>query len=123
MDKIRLKGEDFDRIVLNPKKDNCLLCGEKLSGVGFTWNLFHGEASSSCCGADYQLKSWWVDKEKYPEIYEFSESLDNPDRIFFKIAEKWLEPLRKAMSELGLKNIRDTGVIELAKKYIEKEEL
>lgn len=120
MKKIRLKNEDFERIVVNPKKDECPLCGMKLDQVGFTWNLFHGEAKSSCCGADYQLKSWWVDKEKYPEVYEFSESLDNPERIFFKIAEKWIMPLKKAMKELNATNIRHEGVLKLAEALLKE---
>ena len=115
MERIRLKGEDFDRIILNPSKDKCPICETPLKNVYFTWRILHGEAMSSCCGAVYQIKSYWVDKNKYPEEYEFAKSLDNPEKILFKINEEWIEPLKQAIKKTGIKNIHYPDVFELAK--------
>ncbi len=114
MERIRVNGED--RLILNHIKDKCPICGTPLKEAEFMWRLFHGEAKSSCCGAIYQLKSYWVDKNKHPEEYEFSESLDNPAKIWFKIDEEWINPLKQAMKETGIKNIHNDEVFDLAQK-------
>lgn len=121
MKKEQISTEDFTRWICNPKEDDCPICGTPLKDVGFRWNILHGEASASCCHADYQLKSLHVDSEKDPtgEKKRYYESLDQPDRIEFKINSEWIEPIRQAMKELGANYIDDTGVYERAKEIKE----
>jgi len=121
MIKLKLKDDDFYRIIVNPKKDKCPICGTALKDVGFTWNIMHGEATASCCGAIYQIKSWWVDEEKEPELHKFAESLDSPDRIYLKIKDYWIKPLQKAMSELNTKRLNN-DVYQLAEQILQKKQ-
>lgn len=104
-------GTKQEKIVVDPQKDNCPLCDTPLSSVGFSWNIFHGEASASCCGAPYQLKSYHVDEEERgKQAKEFAESLDAPDRIQCKIDGKYLAAYRQAFEELGKKRVGDKTV-------------
>lgn len=121
MQKIKLKCENFERTVCNPEEDNCPMCGTPLKEVSFSWNILHGEARSSCCHSDYQLKSLHVDPEKDPtgEKRTYYESLDRPDRIEFKIDPTWIEPVRQAMKELGASYIDSQGVYERAREIHE----
>lgn len=121
MIKEKLSTEDFERWVCNPQEDNCPQCGKPLKDVGFSWNILHGEASSSCCHSDYQMKSLHIDPDKDPtgEKRKYYESLDSPDRIEFKTDREWIEPIRQAMKELGAYYIDDKGVYKRAKEIKE----
>ena len=112
MKKEKLQCEDFERWVVNPKIDNCPLCDTPLKDVGFRWNILHGEASSSCCHSDYQMKSLHIDPEKDPtgEKRKYYESLDNPERIEFKIDPDWIPAIKQAMKELNAPYIDSEGV-------------
>ena len=101
-------SDNVERLILNISEDNCPICNTPLKEVGFSWNIMHGEASSSCCGATYQIKSWYVDPEKNnQDIIDFSNSLDNPDIILFKILNEWIEPIQKAREILNEKYINN----------------
>ncbi len=104
-------GSTHNKIVVDPKADSCPICDTPLSTVSFSWNIFHGEASASCCGAPYQLKSYYVDEqERGKEAADFAESLDAPDRIQCKIDGKYLNAYRQALKELGENNINSDAV-------------
>src|SRR3990167_149289 len=111
-EKVKYKdGEVRERLIVNPKEDNCPLCGTSLSKVGFTWQTFHGEASASCCGNIFQTKSYYVDEEKYgKEAKDFAESLDEPDRMQAKIDGKYLEAHKQAFEELGIRQVNDKQI-------------
>ena len=123
MAKIKLNCENFERTVVDPQKDVCPMCETPLKGVGFSWNLLHGEATASCCHSDYQMKSLHVDPEKDPtgEKKAYYDSLDSPERIEFKIDPEWVAPVRQAMKELGSSYIDGNGVYKRAKEI--KQEL
>jgi len=117
MKKIKL-SDGIERTILNIS-DNCPICGTPLKEVSFRWRMFHGEAESSCCHAIYQIKSWYVDPDKYAQdIVEFSNSLDNPDIIYFKIPDEWIKPLKETLKKTGKRYISDDEVYELAEKLV-----
>jgi hypothetical protein len=121
MTKVKLQGEDFERLVCNPEEDNCPICNTPLADVGFEWNILHGEARSLCCHADYQLKGLHADPKKDPtgEKQRYYDSLNTSDRIEFKIDTEWILPIRQAMQELNARHIDDPGVYKRAKEIRE----
>ncbi len=120
MKKVKL-SDGSTRITLNIKTDKCPICGDNLSNAGFSWCMFHGEASSSCCGAIYQIKSWYVDpEENEQDIIDFSKSLNDGVTIYIKIDERLFIPLKKAMDKTGIKDINDDKVYDLIQSDLEK---
>lgn len=117
----QIKREQVEKFVVNPQTDKCLICGTPIKDGIFSWRIFHGEAGLSCCGADYQIKSYYVDEKEDPIGHEFAESLDDPTRIWFKIEEKWIEPLKRALKETGETNVRKDVVIAKAEEFLKKE--
>ena len=113
-----VNGEEH--LILNPKTENCPLCDTPLKEVCWSWNMFHGEATSSCCQMVCQIKSYHVDEARVEER-AFAESLDNPERIEFCIDKKWIEPIREGFSKTGVKNCKDKEVYEIAKEVLAKE--
>jgi|SRR3990167_1497272 len=104
-------GSEHENLIVNPKEDNCPLCDKPLKDVGFSWQIFHGEAKASCCGNIFQIKSYYVDEEKYgKEAKDFAESLDKPERIQSKIDGKYLEAYKKAFEELGIKEVSNPAI-------------
>ena len=104
-------SDGITRIVLERDKDSCPICETPLTEVGFSWRLIHGEAESSCCGAIYQIKDWYVDPSKYgKDIIAFSRSLADLNLVQLKIAQEWIEPLREAIKQTGIQNVWDEKV-------------
>lgn len=113
-------GSEVEKLIVNPEEDNCPLCDKPLKDVGFSWQIFHGEAKASCCGNIFQLKSYYVDEEKYgKEAKDFAESLDKPDRIQCKIDGKYLEAYKKAFEELGIAEVSNKEVHKMVGELLE----
>lgn len=120
MKKVKL-SDGRERIVLDTKKDNCPICDTPLKNVAYRWQMFHGEAEADCCGAIFQIKSWYVDPKKYAQdIVDFSNSLNEPNKVYLKIGNDWIEPIKAAIKELGISNIHQDEVYDIAKKHHEK---
>jgi len=90
-----------EHITVDPKTENCVICDTPLKDVSFDWNVFHGSAKSSCCGVDYQLKSYYVNEDKSEELKAYAKSLDSPDKIECSCKREYIEPLKKAMKALN----------------------
>lgn len=107
METVKL-SDGIERLIINPEKDKCPICETDMKDVHFRWQIFHGEGESSCCHTLYQLKSWYVDPDKNKQdIIDFSNSLNKPDRIYMKIDNEWIEPIKEALNKTGSKYIND----------------
>ena len=95
------------------KKDPCPICKTPRDEIYFSWNMFHGEATSSCCNSVYQLKDYFVE-ELSDETREMF-SLFEEGYIQLTIPVDWIKPLQKAMKEVGLQDVNNDEVYELAK--------
>lgn len=102
---------NHEKLMIN-FNDTCPLCQLPLKNATFSWNLFHGEANSSCCGATYQMKDYHIEKPNAEEK-QLLEMLSGK-WIQFKIKEEWIIPLRTAMHELQIHNINNEEVIKKA---------
>ena len=96
--KCTTKNGEREFILVDRKTDNCPVCGEPLSSVFFTWNTFHGEASSSCCNAPYQVKDYCIDEDQPQSYKDFVCSLGKP-LIWCKVDSKYIKALHQAFSE------------------------
>lgn len=113
-------GKEYKHLLLNKRTDNCPLCDEPLKHFSGSWNMFHGEVSSSCCGAPYQTKDYYVDPEKSEGYEKYFKELNKPHYLSLSVADEWIEPIRKAFAETGIKSIKDNSVIDIAKNYKDK---
>ncbi len=93
--------------------DNCPICGTPVKDMVFTWNMAHGEATSSCCGAVYQIKDYYIEKPTKQE--KECLKLLREGYIEFLIREDWVEPLKKAINSIGIKNIHNDIIINIAR--------
>ena len=114
--KIIVNGKE--KILLD-KNEPCTICNSSRDKMFFSWNMFHGEATSSCCGAIYQLKDYYIDKPTEEQV-DYLKLLAR-DYIELSIKQEYIEPLQRAMKELSAKNINEEGVIKLAENYVELE--
>jgi hypothetical protein len=96
-----IKVDGTTQRLVNSQKDNCLICEQPLKDSFFSWNIFHGEVSSSCCGAPYQTKDFGVDASKKEAYKKYFAELNKPSIMSLSVAEDWIEPLKQAMKELG----------------------
>ena len=115
MMKLMVKGHEH---ILLDKTDVCPICGKPRNQMCFSWLVFHGSAESSCCGAVYQIKDFHIDNPDEDEK-KLLELLAG-DYIEFSIDSEWIEPLKQAISELGIKDINNEEVYELAKSRVEQ---
>lgn len=100
------------------KDELCPICGNPLEH--FTWNMFHGEVTSHCCGAVLQIKDFYIDEDYSEEYRDFVKNIGKDEvGYMFNIPEEWFPHLRKAMDETGIKNIQNDEVYKLAKQYKE----
>ena len=114
--KITVKGKE--RWLIG-KDDKCPICDTPREKIYGTWNIFHAEITSYCCGATYQTTDYHIENPT-PEEENLLKMLAG-EYIEFNLKQEWIEPLKIAMKELNASNINDDGVIDLAKKYLEKE--
>lgn len=112
---LTVKGKE--RLLLD-KNDKCPICDTPRNKMVFLWRMFHGEAESSCCGAIYQIKDYYIEKPT-DEEKKLLEMLAG-DYIEFSIAPDWIEPLRLALKETRCRNINNDGVILLAEEKFKK---
>lgn len=91
--------------------DACPICDTPRTEMIFTWNLRHGEATSNCCGAIYQIKDYYID-DPSEEQQELLKCLKG-EFIEFCIKEEWISPIRQSLKETGKKTI-DDEVLEKA---------
>jgi ssDNA-binding Zn-finger/Zn-ribbon topoisomerase 1 len=120
MEIVKFEKDNQEFIVVNRKED-CPVCGTPLESTYGTWNMLHGEMSFSCCKSPYQIKDYWINEETHsPELVEFVKNIGKDGNYLLSIKAEWIEPLRKAIEETGIKNINDDEVFELAKKYKEE---
>jgi len=108
-----------EKCLLLDKQDKCPICDTPRESMCFSWRIFHGEATSSCCGAIYQIKDFYLENPTDEEKKRL-EMLAG-DFIEFRIKLDWIEPLKQALQKLGKRNINDEGVIELAQVILEEE--
>jgi len=106
---------DGNKHVLLNKDDKCPICETGRNDMYFSWNLAHGEATSSCCGSIYQIKSYYEENAS-EEKKKLLKMLDD-GYIDFAIREEWIEPIKKAMKEKNASNINDDGVLRLAETF------
>jgi len=120
IEKIKTKtGKTEEHIILNPKKDKCPICDTPLNEVRYKWQMFHGEGQANCCGASYQLKSYYVDIEKVGQKKkDFAESLDSPNRIELNLDMNMIKPIRQAILELGVTFIQTREVADRAREIM-----
>lgn len=110
MKTIMVKGKEH---ILLDSDDKCPLCRASRNQMVFSWNTFHGEATSSCCGAVFQLKDYYIENPT-DEEKELLEALRG-DFIEFTIKSEWIEPLKQAMKNVGITDINNNDVYEEAK--------
>ena len=111
----KLMVEGTERILLDAN-DVCPICETKRENMRFSWNMFHGEATSSCCGAVFQIKDYHIDNPN-DEQKELLEGLRG-DYIEFNIKREWVEPLKQAIEKVGITDINNGEVMEEAKAII-----
>lgn len=117
MEKITL-SDGKERILLDTKKDDCLICGTPLKDVYFEWGIMHGNATTSCCNTPHQIKDYYIDPEKHPkDVVEYVKKLGG-GRIEFSVKKEWIEPLKKAIEKTGIRNINDDTVLREAHKLL-----
>jgi hypothetical protein len=104
-----INGEQKYRLL--SKDDNCEICDAPRSKMVFSWNTMHGEATSECCGATYQVKNFYIKDPN--EVQKQMLDLLRGDHIMGCVKLEWIEPIREAMKELGADKINDK-VVELA---------
>ncbi len=112
---IELIVKDKKHLLLD-KQDKCPICDTPRNKMCFSWRIFHGEADSSCCGAIYQIKDFYIENPT-DEEKKLLEMLAG-DFIELSIKLDWVEPLKQALKETGKRNINDEGVIELAQSLV-----
>ena len=95
------------------KNDKCPICGTDRKKMRFIWNMFHGEATSDCCGAIYQIKDYYIENPT-DEERELLEALRG-DFIEFAIKEDWVEPLKQAILKTGIQDITNDTVMDEAR--------
>lgn len=98
------------------KNEDCPLCGKNLEDVAFTWGISHGNASSSCCNANFQIKSYHIENPTTEEK-KLLEMLDG-DFIELNVKSDWIIPLQKAFKKTGIKDCKNAGVIKTAEEFI-----
>ena len=109
------KGNKQQHLLLDKTTDSCPVCDTPLIDVSGSWNMFHGEVSANCCGAPYQTKDYYVDPEVSEGYDEYFEELNKPNYWSLSISDEWLNPLRGAIEQTGIRNIRDEKVMNIAK--------
>ena len=98
------------------KNEKCPICGKELGY--FTWNMFHGEVTSHCCGAVLQIKDWYVEDNVPEKFKNFVKSVGQDDvGYIFNIGEEWFPHLQHAIEETKIYNIQNDKVYKLALKY------
>lgn len=116
MERIEL-SDGKTRIVIDSKNEPCYLCGTSFKQSYFEWGLAHGSAISSCCNAQYQIKDYYVDPEKTPkDVIDFVNDIGKEGKFVLNIKDEWVEPLKKAIEETGIKDINDEDVFKSAEK-------
>lgn len=110
MKKLTVNGKEH---ILLSSEDECPICASKCNEMVFSWNMFHGQATSSCCGAVFQLKDYYIENPT-DEEKELLEALRG-DFIEFSIKNEWVGPLKKAIQNTGIIDINNDDVIEEAK--------
>ncbi len=107
--------KEFNMIL---KDEPCPICGKPLGY--FTWNMFHGEVTSHCCGAILQIKDFYVDEDYSEEYRNFVASIGKDEVGYrFEIAEEWIPYLKRAIVETEIYDIHNKKVFELANQYKE----
>ena len=97
------------------KDEVCPICGKV--PYGFSWNMLHGEVTSSCCGIALQIKDYYIDENEPQEYKDFVESIGSDKTGYvINIDNEWIKPLNKAIKKIGICNIRDEEVFEYAKR-------
>lgn len=114
MIELTVKGKKH---LLLDKQDKCPICDAPRDTMRFyDSENFHGEAESSCCGAIYQLKDYYIENPT-DEEKKLLELLAD-DYIEFSISPDWIEPLKQALRETGAYNINGYGVVDVANRLM-----
>jgi hypothetical protein len=119
MKRITIFGEEY---FLLDQNDVCPICGAARKQMRFQWRMFHGEVNSSCCGAIYQVKGFYIENPTKEE-QKLLEALRN-GFIWLKIPSQWIDPLKQAVEQTG-KNIDSEQVkqaVEQMGKNIDSEQ-
>lgn len=94
--------------------DNCPVCAQPLKDTWGSWNMMHGEMKISCCGAPYQVKDYYVDDTKQAAYADYFRELNKPGIMSLSVDTEYIEPLKQAMKELGVRNVNDDSVYRRA---------
>lgn len=121
MEKHEIKCKDKIRTFITVKKDEkCPICGNQFND--FTWNVFHGEVTSHCCGICLQIKDYYVDEEETKEYKEFVKKIGSDELGYIlNIEEKYIKPLKQIVKEHKIKNIQTNEVFNLVQQILEEE--
>ena len=98
--------------ILLDKQDVCPICGTPRNNMRFSWRIFHGEANSSCCGAIYQIKDYYIENPTDEEKKLLT--MLAGEYIEFNIQPDYIEPLKQALNATGKHSIVDEDVVKLA---------
>ena len=109
-----LEFDGREVILLDKTKDNCPICDTPLKDVRWTWNVFHGSAYSSCCHTDYQLKDYYIDNPN-EEQQQHMDRLKETNTIEISVYEKYFEPIKKAMKDIGSDVVNDDVIDRMAR--------
>jgi transcription elongation factor Elf1 len=104
------EGNKTNHIILE-ENDKCYVCGCDRSSMCFSWNMFHGQATSSCCGASYQLKDYYIENPTDTEK-EYLDLLKKSGNIDLSIDEKYLDAVKKIYDTGEYDNINDKGFVD-----------
>jgi len=119
MEKVIFENDNREYLVVDIKNEPCPICGTQFKDIYFSWNIFHGEASASCCKAPYQMKSYYIENVS-DECKNFVENIGKDNKIVLKVGEEYLEPCKRAIKEAGIQDIQNKDVYNLVIKYVKE---
>lgn len=114
---IKIKVDGVERILLNIKKDTCVICGKPIKDSRYEWTMAYGEAKLDCCNTNYQLKYGEVDKKENLNLWKYSNKIKN-GYIGVRIKSEYIMPIKQAMEQLKSRKVTKK-VLKLAKKILE----
>jgi len=99
-----------EKHILIKNNEPCALCGGR---IYCSWNLFHGEATSHCCGAVYQIKDYHIGNPT--EEQQILLDMLKGEYIELRITEEYINAIKKVFAEEGIQNIQAEGFYEKIK--------
>lgn len=109
----------LEEFITISKDELCPICGKKPQG--FRWNMFHGEVSSACCNIPLQIKDYYIDNDETEEYKDFVKSIGSDETGYVvNVDKKWIEPLKQAIDEIGICDIKSKRVLNRSQQLLER---